>query len=170
MKIPRFDLSWWSACSVLQRVTRVPRGGSEALQPSAPVPWSDVWTTAICKLGRKRGGLVKCNPPLPTGTAWRWPTPRPPDATLGICANKIIPGYDLIGHIIGKGMILLERCLMDSQRSPHVRETSKGVQPKGGSKGGYLVWCVLLVLKWLTCRVCRRSPRPVAISYPGPLN
>jgi hypothetical protein len=26
---------------------------------------------------------------------------------LGICANKIIPWYDLIGHLIGKGMILL---------------------------------------------------------------
>jgi hypothetical protein len=26
---------------------------------------------------------------------------------LGICANKITPGYELIGHIIGKGMILL---------------------------------------------------------------
>ena len=27
--------------------------------------------------------------------------------SLGICANKIIPGYDLIGQLIGKGMILL---------------------------------------------------------------
>jgi hypothetical protein len=26
---------------------------------------------------------------------------------LGICAKKIIPWYDLIGHLIGKGMILL---------------------------------------------------------------
>jgi hypothetical protein len=26
---------------------------------------------------------------------------------MGICANKIIPGYDLSGHLIGKGMILL---------------------------------------------------------------
>jgi hypothetical protein len=26
---------------------------------------------------------------------------------LGMCANKIIPGYDLIGNLVGKGMILL---------------------------------------------------------------
>ena len=90
---------------------------------------------------------------------------------MGMCANKIILQYDLItGHLIGKRMILLERCPMDSQRSPRVRETSKGVQPQGGGKWESLVWCVLLMLKWLTCRVCRRSPRPVAISYPGPLN
>jgi hypothetical protein len=28
---------------------------------------------------------------------------------MGICANKIILQYDLIGHLIGNRMILLER-------------------------------------------------------------
>jgi hypothetical protein len=29
--------------------------------------------------------------------------------SVGMCANKIIPQYDLIGHLIGKRMILLGR-------------------------------------------------------------
>jgi hypothetical protein len=28
-------------------------------------------------------------------------------AFMGMCANKIIPGYDLIGNLVGKGMVLL---------------------------------------------------------------
>jgi hypothetical protein len=88
-----------------------------------------------------------------------------------MCANKIILQYDLIGHLIGKRMILLERCLMDSQRSPHVRETSKGVQPQGGGQGGVSSVVRLAYVKVTNFPSLPAQPSPsVAISYPGPLN